>query len=427
MRIKIIFAFLFVANFVAAQPYKNIKIHEGPSAGGPEEPSIFISPKDTNIVVAGANINNVYYSKDGGRTWVNDKLESRYGVWGDPVIIANEKGHFYFFHLSDPTGENWASEEILDRIVVQRSKDGGESWNRGWDIGENHPKDQDKEWADVHPNTNNLICTWTEFDDYGSKDTADHSRILFSKSWSNGRWWSKPVTISDNLGDCLDDDNTTEGAVPAWGLNEEIYVAWSYDNKIWFDRSLDGGKNWLENDKVIAKQPGGWAQQIPGIMRCNGFPVTVVDRSEGPNRGRVYVTWTDQRNGEDDTDVWIVSSDDSGKTWSDPVRINDDNVAAHQFLTWLDVDNSTGYLYSIFYDRRNHQDNKTDVYMAVSKDGGKTWNNQKISESPFTPQKDVFFGDYNNISAQNGMIRPIWTSLENNKISVWTAIIYGEK
>jgi hypothetical protein len=35
----------------------------------------------------------------------------------------------------------------------------------------------------------------------------------------------------------------------------------------------------------------------------------------------------------------------------------------------------------------------------------------------------VFFGDYNNVTAHDNVIRPIWTRLHNGQISVWTAII----
>ncbi|NTW33031.1 MAG: T9SS type A sorting domain-containing protein, partial [Bacteroidetes bacterium] len=44
------------------------------------------------------------------------------------------------------------------------------------------------------------------------------------------------------------------------------------------------------------------------------------------------------------------------------------------------------------------------------------------SQSPFLPDKDIFFGDYTNISAYNGIIRPIWTRLNNGQLSIWTDI-----
>ena len=89
----------------------------------------------------------------------------------------------------------------------------------------------------------------------------------------------------------------------------------------------------------------------------------------------------------------------------------------------MDVDPSTGYIYVVFYDRRAYDDAQTDVYLAYSKDGGQTFINQKISEMPFTPNKRIFFGDYNDISAVNGSIRPIWTVANGGRLSVHTALV----
>ena len=93
----------------------------------------------------------------------------------------------------------------------------------------------------------------------------------------------------------------------------------------------------------------------------------------------------------------------------------------------MTVDQSNGYLYIVYYDRRNHADNHTDVYLSVSKDGGTTFSDYKISENPFYPNPKMFFGDYTNISACNGVVRPIWTHLDGTKISLFTALVQQEK
>jgi hypothetical protein len=405
--------------------FPNIRIDSsaGPFATGPCEPSIAISPVDSNIVVAGAILDKVYYSSNGGITWKKKTLTSPYGVYGDPMLLADNKGDFYYAHLSDPKGSQGSDPTWLDRIVIQKSTDKGVTWSQGTYAGLHHPKDQDKHWLAVDPRDNSLVMTWTEFDKYDSKDPKDKSRILFARSNDGGKTWSSEANLSQLEGDCLDDDNTTEGAVPAIGPKGEIYVAWSYANKIYFDRSLDAGKTWLATDKVVADQPGGWTFDIPGIFRANGLPITATDLSNGPNRGTIYVNWCDQRNGTNDTDVWIAQSTDGGNSWSAPTRVNNDGAGHQQFFTWLAVDPVTGYLYVVFYDRRNHRDDNTDVYLAYSKDGGKTFVNAKISQSPFLPTKTIFFGDYNHLSVYNGRVRPIWTRLQNGNLSVWTALV----
>jgi len=388
----------------------------------PCEPSIAFDPENPAAVVAGTVLNNYYFSSDTGRTWSEGTLFSSYGVWGDPVIGVDTAGHFYYFHLSNPPGGSW-----IDRIVCQKSTDGGQTWSDGTFTGLNGSKAQDKHWCAVDRNNNYIYLTWTQFDQYGSPDPADSSVIMFSKSTDGGLSWSDAIRINTTGGDCIDSDNTTEGAVPAVGPNGEVYVSWAGPKGILFDRSTDQGLTWLENDIFVDSMPTGWDYAVPGIYRCNGLPVTVCDISGGPHHGTIYINWTDQRNGPDDTDVWLAKSTDGGNTWSGPIRVNDDPPGKHQFFTWLTIDQQTGYLYFVFYDRREQVDESTDVYIAWSTDGGASFTNKKISEAPFMPNPGIFFGDYNHIAAHAGIIRPIWTRLHNGELSIWTDLLYQEE
>lgn len=422
MKVRLLLISAFFAQLALAQEYKNVEI--GSSSiirRGLCEPSITISKQNPDIIVAAAILDNVFYSNDGGLTWTNDTIKSTYGVWGDPVLVAGNKGEIYFLHLSDPTGENWKSEEILDRIVCQRSDDGGKTWNNGGYMGLAHPKDQDKQWAITNLQTGTIYSTWTQFDKYGSSDSTMESNIMFSKSEDQGENWTEAMDISQIPGGCLDDDNTTEGAVPAVSPDGDIYVAWSNKGEIFFDKSSDDGQTWLEEDLVVDQHFGGWEIEIPGLQRANGMPVTVCDVSEGPYRGNIYITWVDDRDGN--YDVWFKKSSDKGETWSETQKINNDDSQMDQFFSWTSCDPVTGYLYTIFYDRRNYDDWQTDVYMAISKDGGESWKNMQISEEPFTPSEKVFFGDYNNIDAHGGIVRPIWTRMDGLKMGIWTALI----
>jgi hypothetical protein len=265
--------------------------------------------------------------------------------------------------------------------------------------------------------------TWTQFDEYDSKDPKDRSNILFSKSIDKGESWSSPIKINSVDGNCIDDDDTVEGAVPAVGPDGQIYVAWSGPNGLVFNRSFDGGETWENEEISMADHAGGWNIDIPGIYRANGMPVTKCDLSDGPNHGTIYVNWADQRNGIDNTDIFLSKSIDQGQSWSEPIKVNQDTSGNHQFFTWMDIDQTSGNMWFVYHDRRNHKDTGTDVYVAVSKDGGLSFTESKISESPFYPDPEIFFGDYNNIAAHGNVVRPVWTRLDDKNLSVRTSIV----
>lgn len=423
--IKTSLLFLLLSFSVICQAqFKRVRLHRPIEATYPTsqiEPSIVIHPNNPKIMAAGTVLSDYYYSKNGGKKWKSKTLKSSYGVWGDPVLVFDTKGRLYYFHLS-----SYEKSSHLDRIVCQYTDKVNKPFSDGSFPEPNGTKVQDKHWVVADPVSNRLYMTWTQFDAYDSADPADSSIIVFSKSDDQGQTFSKPVRISHFAGDCMDDDNTVEGAVPAVGPNGELYVVWTGPQGLVFQRSLDGGKTWFEKEKHIEKHYEGWALTIPGVYRANGFPILKCDLSNGPNRGTLYLNWCDQRNGLNNTDSWLMVSKDGGDTWSEPRKVNQDSTQSHQFFTWMSIDQHQGYLYFVYYDRRNHTDSKTDVYVSVSRDGGISFTDFKINDKAFTPDASVFFGDYLNIDAVDGHIRPIWPEMHQGKISLWVALLKDE-
>lgn len=422
MNLRAFFLLLLIISSIGSRAqFPNVKLDERTSDNLVCEPSIAINPRNPLNMVATSAKDNVYVTIDGGKTWSSQKLTSTFGVYGAPVVAVDSKGTFYLVHLSDPTDEGAQNEKSLDAIVCQISSDGGQTWDGGTAIGFNAPKDQHKPWATVD-GKGNVHVTWTQFDKFLSSDSTCQSVVMLSSS-SNGKKWTKPVQISNIPGDCLDDDNTVRGAVPAISDDKKLYVAWSGRNKLYLDRSFDGGNMWLSNDIVIADHPGGWNIDVPGHDRSNGMPTLVVDRSKAQSKGLIYLVWADQRNGKDNTDIWFMRSNNFGDYWSTAIKIGGDGDQKHQYMPRMTIDNTTGYLYVLYYDRSNFDDNQTDVYLAYSRDAGTSFKTMKISETPFTPDGSFPFGEYLNITAHKGTIMPIWTRMDEGRTSVLTALV----
>ncbi|PGH37411.1 MAG: glycosyl hydrolase [Candidatus Nephrothrix sp. EaCA] len=419
--------FFFSASLASAQ-FKNIELAVADGLSYPPlEPSVAINPRNPKNIVVGTVMDRVFATKDGGKTWKADRLKSPLGVAGDPCVTVDYQGSFYYFHLGDPSGKGQKNEAWLDMMVCQKSTDGGYTWSEGVPIGKNSPKDQDKEWATAVPGKNHLALTWTQFDKYGSTDENCRSHIMFSYSSNGGKKWSAPRVLSQLPGNCLDDDQTAEGGMTAFDSKGKVYVTWAFDGKIYLNRSYDGGKVWLTHDIVVSEQTNGWAQDVPGISRTNGFPIIQADNSKSRFNSRLYIVWADQRRGENNTDVWIKYSSNGGDFWSEARRVNQDTTLSHQFFPWMCVDQITGNLYVVYYDRRNYDDLRTDVYLACSVNGGQNFREWKVTDTPFIPDKEVFFGDYTNIAAYNGHIAAVWTRMDEGKTSVWVTLIREEE
>lgn len=424
------------------QAQRVVRVTE-PDAIQPAEVAVAINPRNPDNIV-GASFQTgrpplpraasyTYVTMDGGQTWKTVAPQDPQNlVQGDDALAFSSDGVAYHARLSFDGIRVQRPRRAESGIIVSASRDGGLMWNDPVPTI-NHINSvtpfEDKpgivtDNAEGSPYKGNVYLAWTRFDVYGSHDPECHTQIYFSRSTDGGKTFSMPFRISDTGGDCIDSDNTVEGAVPAVGPKGEVYVVWSGPLGLVLDKSTDGGLT-FGKDKVIGSMPGGWDFPMPGLDRANGMPVTGVDLSNGPHKGTLYVNWIDERNG--DPDVFVVSSRDGGETWSAPVRVNDDTVknGKAQFFTWMAVDPVDGSVNTVFYDRRDTTGTLTRLTMARSTDGGRTFVNHKINLEPFSCNENVFFGDYTSISAYGGRVVPMFMHfLDNTKLAVSVALFH---
>jgi hypothetical protein len=161
-------------------------------------------------------------------------------------------------------------------------------------------------------------------------------------------------------------------------LNANSYAVWqdarhggTYNNRIYFSRSTDGGVTWSPNVSVTT--------DIPTTTVTNQLaPRIAFDNASG----QVWVVWQDNRRGH--YDIYSSNSSDGGVTWAPSVRVNDDavNPGANKLHPSLVISDG-GHIYVAWQDQRNGND---DVYFSRSADGGATWlqPNTFVTDDPET-------------------------------------------
>ena len=397
--------------------FKNIVLDENivPSAI-----SVAVNPKEpTSIIVAGGDA--LYITSDGGETW-KKSVVSTDSSSVKPQIICDRKGDYYYFYGTEAK-EN---EDNTHRksLMVKRSSDGGASWDEGNAIPQ-PPATIPGSMRVTTDKKGDLFLTWVGKEYKTGGDDGCKDNILFSMSGNRGKKWEDPVHVNQFPGNCEDGHLAVEGAMPAVTNDKKIYITWTHNDSIYLDRSYNDGKMWLRNDINVTTLSG--QIEIPGMKETTATPVLISDVSDTRLKGMLYLSWTDQRYGIDDADIWFTSSHNGGDTWASATKVNDDTSGKHQFRSWMVQDPTTGFIYVVFYDRRNYEDNNTDVYLAYSKNGGRSFKNVKISEEPFLPEGTAFSTIHLNIDAYGGQIVPVWTRINDEEVKIVTTVLTQAK
>jgi len=381
-----------------------------PQPGYFTEPGIAVNPAHPQQVV-GVFQDNVHasYSLDAGHTWqpAEGVEPKNYRVSGDVSITFDNQDHAFLCYIAfDKLGtfNYWAHGATRNGIFVRRSLDGGKTWEADHIPVAEQPTQpgipfEDKPYivADATASrfAGNLYVGWTRW-------TITGSEIQLSRSTNHGKTWSQPVEIDAHPGLPRDDNGAAEGFSGVVAPDGTLYAIWSQDDWIMLTSSHDGGKTFSRARPVLHTAPIMFAVQT--LERANGFPVIAMDAKSK----RLYIAWSDYRNG--DLDIFLASSDNGGKRWTQPVRVNNDPVhnGAEQFFPWLAVDPTDGSVNVLFYDRRDDPKNqKQIVVLARSTDAARTFTNYAWTDAPFEASA-VFFGDYTGLAAYGSRVYGIW-------------------
>lgn len=410
----------FAESGLQPAPHRRMVTISSPDLHG-NEPSITVNPNNPQQVVAVFQPAHIAYSTDGGETFSAAKLPEVEG-WrggGDVSVAFDNRGTVFLGSLHFEklgSASYWAHGAGRNGIFVRRSPDGGKTWDKDAATVKafqgNEPdiqwEDMPRVFADARPHSRyagNVYVGWIEWQ-------LDKSIILFTRSTDGGKTFAQPARISTQAGLPRDDNGGLVGFVGVVGADGTIYASWNDGSSIVLTQSHDGGKTFAASRSVINVAPPyfGGAGGIPEVSRAMGFAQIAVDAREGGKGGKLFLAWSDYRNG--DVDVFCASSGDHGRSWSKPVRVNTDPVhdGLDQFFQWMTVDPVTGDVYVQFYDRRDDPANrKTGVTLARSTDAGKTFVNYAWEDAPFESQQPAFLGDYTWLTAYNGKVYGAWT------------------
>ena len=244
------------------------------------------------------------YSSDGGITWTDGGPPPNGGafIWSsDPVVVVDEKtGDFFYCALVDMPGQNG--------IAVMKGTFNGNAF--AWQSAKlvravaNTAAFLDKPWLAVDSLSGNLYLSYTEFTAVGGQLVSDQIRL--QRSTDGNATWQSPTTLSATA-----DAGLVQGSRPAVGPDGELYVVWhaigqpsgpNANSPFGRDflrsrKSTDAGQSFgaeVTADSLFSNFSSG----APGFNRGIGitFPGIAVDRSNGPRRGRVYVTWNESLN-----------------------------------------------------------------------------------------------------------------------------------
>jgi hypothetical protein len=380
------------------------------------EPSMAINPLNPQqLVLSHQRQVTVASSADGGTSWESAQgiAPTDYAISSDSSITYDSKGTAILCLIAfDPIGTyNYLAHNApRNGIYIRRSLDGGKTWEPGRstvaEAAANAGIFEDKPYivADKDPKSpysGNLYVGWT-------RNSITNSMMVLSRSTDGGKTWSKATQIGDKTGSPRDDNGIVEGYSGVVTPDGTLHSVWSNVTHLTYTASRDGGLTFSRNRDIVEAGPSHFPVFNSG--HANGYPkIDMYSGKSGPPR--LYVSWSDTRNG--DVDVFVISSPDGGKTWGRTVRVNSDPIhnGKDQLFPWLAVDPVTGDVYVMFYDRRSDPENrKFDVVIARSTDGGATFKNFLFSENSFDSMQTTI-GDYTGLVAYDGRVHGIWTDV----------------
>jgi len=360
-------------------------------------PSILHNPKNGRELVSTYRVDRPNYSavlqhsEDGGKTWAPTELPLPNGTRVCSATIAGKPCPFAPDIAFDRDGKLYVIYVNLvgtgngpENLWISTSTDNGKTLAQPVRIAGGVGEIFQSRIAVAPDKTIHIV--WLQGGETGNLSLLGKNPIVAVKSTDGGQSWTQPTVISDSGRDRV--------GVPVPGIDDKGHITVVYEDfkgdrrdfenlegpvfddpfALVMTRSIDGGQTWSRGVEFES----GIVPTRRFLVYLPPFPGMAVTPD-----GTIYAAWFDGRNG--DEDVFLKKSTDSGATWSAPIRVNDNRLkdGTSQYMPRLSVGDG-GRVDVLFYDRRRDPRNvMTDVELASSTDGGKTFTNRRVSSASF--------------------------------------------
>jgi hypothetical protein len=402
----------------------NIDISQ--SRGNEAETAVAISHTDQRLITSVSNLESTglfhSWSTDGGHTWQHDVIatgsDSLTPACCDAQLASDDYGNIFLTYLSSNIAVKMAISidggATFQQLAFLTSLPSGlpvYPWKSLALIGQTVSGDQ----PSIAAGAGSVWISWTGFDGSIQASGAPVTGLGQVGAFKP----AQGIAGGNRFGDYGD---------TAIGPNGEVFVV--YQNPtggegpatIYGALDPDGlGPQGFGAARVLQTTNVGGFDYIPAQSgrSIDAEAGLAWDRTGGPHNGRLYLIYVSEEPAEsNDTDIQLRYSDDSGVTWTDSVRLNDDSATNSQFNPKIQLDSTTGNIAIAWYDARNdlgdngrgdtngRPNDDITIYTTVSKDGAATFQRNKRLSVGASNDDDansgVDYGDYSGFAFHRG-------------------------
>ena len=362
-------------------------------------------PDPTMALTLSTRSNASFLSRNGGVSWEPFTLPGDETGAFDPMVVPGPDGRMWILYCY--VGANTMGGLLPDQpvrtngtIMVWSTDDEGATWTGPARLRSPVPPDHARiaaDWSDG-PNRGRLYVVWNDVRDSFIRD--DFQLFLHTLD-DGGNTVSEPKLLTTTPGGKL---VATEPVVLSDGALLVTFYQYFFplsDEKnaqmpFFTMRSEDGGETFTEPEVAFRVGTHSWPYAQTEMTSAFTLPIVAWDRTDGPHGDNIYVVWDGVTGGDAATgatsDVWFRRSTDGGRSWSDQMRLNDNDPPApggpldDRMLPVVDV-NRDGVVGVAWYDRRRDETRRCwELFFTSSSDGGETFAaNVPVASAPSCP------------------------------------------